>query len=453
MTARDTLVGQRVVIVGGGKSGIAAAKLARARGAEVTINDYKPHAPDLVAVAESIGAAVILGGHPSQLFESADLVVLSPGVPPLPVVDEAERRGVRVIPEVELSAESLRGTLIGITGSNGKSTVTSLVGAMARRTSRPTFVGGNLGDALALAVDTDAASERGLVVAELSSFQLERTDRLRCHIAACLNVTEDHLDRHGTFAAYAAAKGRIFRLQSKSDAAVVPAHEEISLALARGGASRVHTFGGQRAEVCISDGVIIDDENGLRFPVDELKLQGNHNRLNACAAALIARLAGIEREHIEAELRNFAGLPHRMVLVRTLAGVSYFDDSKATNVGAAAAAIDGLAGREGKVVLIAGGVDKGGSYAPLRERMESVGRGLVLIGEAAPLIADAFAGSRLELTRSADLASAITAARKMSRPGDAVLLAPACSSFDMFRSYSERGDEFARLVALLEETS
>ena len=346
----------------------------------------------------------------------------------------------------------LRGTLVGITGSNGKSTVTTLVGQIALRAhergGRPAFVGGNLGDALTLAVGTEAASERGVVVAELSSFQLEDATALRCHVAACLNVTDDHLDRHGTFARYAAAKGRIFRMQAPGDFAVVPAGDELCLSLAKAGPASIRTFGAG-GDVSVEAGVLRDRESDLSFPISALRIRGLHNQANACAAALCARLAGLPRSAIEDVLASFAGLPHRMVLARELDGVAYYDDSKATNVGAAVAALEGLADLRGKVVLIAGGVDKGGSYAPLRERMDRLGRAVVLLGQAAPLVRRAMEGSALELREAASMDEAVEVARSLARPGDAVLLAPACASFDMFTGYAHRGDEFQRAVGAL----
>jgi UDP-N-acetylmuramoylalanine--D-glutamate ligase len=447
------LAGKRVVIVGGAKSGLAAARLCVRAGARVVVNDHKSEseAASLVAEARALGAEVVLGGHPESLFAEADFVVLSPGVPPLPVVDAAERRGARVLPEVDLAAAHLRGTVVGITGSNGKSTVTTLVGEMAMRSGRPAFVGGNLGEPLSLAVGTPAAGPDGLVVAELSSFQLERSRSLRCSIAACLNITDDHLDRHGTFAAYAAAKGRIFLNQGPGDAAIVPAGDALCLALARASAATVHTFGLGRGDVRVEGGAIVDPQNGLHFPVSELRIHGLHNQANACAAALAARLAGIDRGVIEEVLASFAGLPHRMVHVRDLDGVAWYDDSKATNVGATVAALDGLSDLRGKVVLIAGGVDKGGSYGPIRERMERRGRAVVLIGVAAPLIRNAFAGSPVPLVDAASIDEAVERARALARPGDAVLFAPACASFDMFRSYAHRGEAFQRAVRALPE--
>lgn len=454
------LSGKHVVIVGAGKSGLAAARLCRTRGARVTLNDAKPEAlsESLAQDAHALGAELVLGDHPRPLFLRADMIVLSPGVPPLSVVEQAERKGVPVLGEAELAAQSLAGTLIGITGSNGKSTVTSLVGDMAARAGRaeggrPSFTGGNLGEPLALAAFSDAASPRGIVVAELSSFQLERVSAMRCHVAACLNVTADHLDRHGSFAAYAAAKGRIFYAQRSNDHSVVPADDELCLSLARAGAAALHTFGGATSEVRVEDGRIVDTQGDLSFPVSELRIRGLHNQANACAAALIARLAGVPRSAIEETLSRFPGLPHRMIHVRELAGITYYDDSKATNVGASVAALDGLSDIAGRIVLIAGGVDKGGSYAAIRERMERKGRGLVLMGEATPLIREAFFGSDLRIERATTMDDAVRCARAMARAGDAVLLAPACASFDMFRSYAHRGDEFQRAVKDMTEES
>jgi UDP-N-acetylmuramoylalanine--D-glutamate ligase len=446
------LRGAKVLVVGLGKSGVAAARLLLARGARVIGNDQRGEAElpaDAIALRAE-GAELALGGHDPALFTSVDRIVLSPGVPQLPALAAAERAGIPIASEIELASWFLRGTLIGITGTNGKSTVTTLVGEMCRRSGRPTFVGGNLGTPLVDAVDTPAADADGYVVVELSSFQLERVDRLRVHIAALLNVTDDHLDRYATFSEYAAAKANIFHNQGADDAAVVPSGDVLCEGLAARGKGRVYRFGGQDGDVRVIDGAITDFDTGLRVPLSELPISGKHNYDNACAAALLARLAGITPEHILAELRSFRGLPHRMQHVRRLDDVDYYDDSKATNVGATAAALDGLTERSGRVVLIAGGRDKGGDYAPVAERMRTRGRAAVLIGEAAPLIDAALRGSGLPVENATDMHDAVARARGLARPGDAVLLAPACSSFDMFRSYAHRGDVFCEAVRALE---
>jgi UDP-N-acetylmuramoylalanine--D-glutamate ligase len=227
---------------------------------------------------------------------------------------------------------------------------------------------------------------------------------------------------------------------------VVPAHDELCLSLARAGSAARHRFDGAGAEVGLEGDAIVDRQSGLRVPVAELGIRGRHNVGNACAAALAARLAGVPVGAVEQVLRSFRGLPHRMVLVRELDGVAYLDDSKATNVGAAVAAIDGLPAGAGRVVLVAGGKDKGGSYAPLRDRLATRGRAAVLIGEAAPLLRTALTGLDLPIEDATDMDDAVRRARSFARPGDSVLLAPACASFDMFRSYAHRGDEFQRAV-------
>jgi UDP-N-acetylmuramoylalanine--D-glutamate ligase len=439
-----------VLVVGLGASGRAAARLLASRGAKVILNDARTaeELPEAVTLAGEIGAGLELGGHDPELFTSVDRVVLSPGVTRLPALDAADAAGIPVSSEIELASAFVEGRILGITGTNGKSTVTSMVGAICAEAGLPTFVGGNLGTPLADVVGTEAASPRGVMVVELSSFQLERVEGLRAHVAAVLNVSPDHLDRYPSFEAYAAAKGRIFEGQRKGDVAIVPDGDEACLALARPSAATIRTFGGH-GDVQVIDGRIVDMAGRVDLPVAELGVTGGHNVQNACAAALIARSAGVPAAAIERALRAFRGLPHRMVRVRELDGVTYYDDSKATNVGAAVAALDGLEGLAGKVVLIAGGKDKGGSYAPLRARMEAAGRALVLLGEAAPLLEDAMRGASLELARVASMEEAVQAARALARPGDVVLLAPACSSFDMFASYAQRGDVFAAAVRAL----
>jgi UDP-N-acetylmuramoylalanine--D-glutamate ligase len=391
---------------------------------------------------------MVLGGHPDDAFEGLDLIVVSPGVPSLPQLEAAEARGVEVVSEIELAARFIEAPIVAITGTNGKSTVTTLIGQMCRRLDRPVFIGGNLGQPMIEAIGTDAASEGGIVVVELSSFQLERVSEMKAHVAVLLNVTPDHLDRYPSFEAYAKAKARIFERQEADDFAVLPADAPNLRELAQDG-GKIVLFGGINGEVRVLDGALVDSGGALRLPTSELRLRGTHNVSNACAAALGARLMGVHAEDIAAVLRDFDGLPHRMQYLRTVEGVEYIDDSKATNVGAAVASIQGLAGTEGKIVLIAGGVDKGGSYQPLRDRMIEAGRAVVVLGEAAPLLERAFAGSAIELRRSESMEDAVIKASSLAQPGDTVLLAPACSSFDMFRSYAERGDVFQQAVRTL----
>ncbi len=440
-----------MVVVGAGASGLAAAELLVQKGASVVVNDSRTrealadHASRFVA----LGVELSLGDHASARFDGASLIVVSPGVPPLAVLDELQAQGVEVIAEIELAARFAHATLIAITGTNGKSTVTTLVGEMMRRTGRPTFVGGNLGLPLCAAIDTDAAGPDGVLVVEVSSFQLERVRQFSPDVAVLLNVTPDHLDRYESFEAYAAAKGNVFAGPRPGSHGVIPAEDAVVTELAARGRASIHRYGGKDGEVRVASAALRDEVSGLSFSLDDLRITGRHNQDNACASILAARLAGATREHIEGALRTFSGLAHRAVVVRELDGVRYVDDSKATNVGAAVAALDGLASSESRAVLIAGGVDKGGSYAPLADRLARVGRGVVLIGQAAGLIERALSHLDLPLVHAASMEDAVREARALARSGDLVLLAPACSSFDMYRSYAHRGDTFCDAVRAL----
>ncbi|MCA9574608.1 MAG: UDP-N-acetylmuramoyl-L-alanine--D-glutamate ligase [Myxococcales bacterium] len=461
-TSNDTvdLRDQRFLVVGLGASGLAAAKLLCERGARVSVNDVRSEAElgERAAEVRALGMELVCGEHPSALFTSVDHIIVSPGVPPLPALDEAERAGVPISSEIELASWFVAGRIVGITGTNGKSTVTTLIGQMSERAGLPTFVGGNLGRPLVEVVGTDAAGPNGVVVVELSSFQLERVTRLRVHVALLLNVTDDHLDRYADFDAYVAAKARIFERQQAADFAVLPAGDaRCRRAFEEQGAVAAARYFGRVTEpgadgVYAADGVLTDARTGLSLPTSALKLRGGHNVDNACAAALACGLLGVPASVVEAVLRDFGGLGHRMQHVLERQGVTYYDDSKATNVGAAVAALDGLADLDahgGRVVLIAGGRDKGGSYQPLVEAMRARGRGAVLIGDATPLLRDAFAGEPLPRVEARDMDAAVRAAADLAEPGDVVVLAPACSSFDWYGGYAERGRDFQRAVRAL----
>ncbi|RLB50971.1 MAG: UDP-N-acetylmuramoyl-L-alanine--D-glutamate ligase [Deltaproteobacteria bacterium] len=440
------------MVVGLGESGLAVVRFMAGRGARVVVNDQRDRDALGAAAteAEELGAQLVLGGHPDSAFEDLELIVVSPGVPPLAQLDRAEQHGVPVVSEIELAARFIEAPIVAITGTNGKSTVTTLIGEMSRRLERPVFVGGNLGRPMIEAAGTDAGAKGGLVIVELSSFQLERVSQMKAHVAILLNITPDHLDRYPSFEAYAAAKARIFERQDADDFAVLPADAADLRELIEDDGTVV-LFGGRAGDVRVVDGVLADLQSGLRVPVDELRIRGSHNVSNACAAALAARLLGVRDDDIASVLREFRGLAHRTQYVRSVDGVEYIDDSKATNVGAAVASIDGLTPSKGKIVLIAGGVDKGGSYQPLQQRMSKEGRAVVVLGEAASLLERAFAGSAVEFRHASSMSDAVTHAAALARPGDTVLLAPACSSFDMFRSYAERGDRFQRAVETLGE--
>ena len=447
------LTNKRVLVVGLGRSGIAAAKLCAARGAHVTVTDKR----DAGAFGGALGELPVsvereLGGHQRATFTRAELIVLSPGVPDIPELAAARAAGVTVTGEMELASRFVSSTLIAITGTNGKSTTTTLVGDIMRATGRPTFVGGNLGEPLADAVGTPAAAAGGVCVVEASSFQLETVDTFHPTVAVLLNITADHLDRYADMQGYAAAKERIFAAQAAGDYAVVNMDDPLSVAASDGIAGRRVGFSvaGARDDGgwVAGDALAVRLPGGgagatERYPGNLPALVGRHNQANALAALLAGRLAGATAAQAEAGLRAFRALAHRMELVAEAGGVAYYDDSKGTNVGAVVAALEGF---PRPVVLIAGGRDKGGDYAPLAAALGRVGRAAVVIGEAADKIAATLAGV-VPVVRATTLDDAVAAARSAARPGDAVVLSPACSSFDMFRDYAHRAEVFRAAVA------
>ena len=460
------LQGRRVLVVGLGRSGVAAAQLCAARGARVTVTDSRG-AGELGPALATLPAGVVraLGGHPPEIFTAAELIVLSPGVPEIAPLVAARQAGVAVTGEMELGSRFVAAPLVAITGTNGKSTTTTLCGAILAETGRPTFVGGNLGEPLCEAVGTPAAGAGGYCVVEASSFQLETVESFRPRVAVLLNITADHFDRHDGLEGYAAAKARIFRAQQRDDVAVVNADDALAMRVSAGIAARRLTFSTERplreggwlsssdasATTSSSDAspsLILklpggDEES---YPGVLPALTGRHNQSNALAALLAARLAGATPAEARRGLLGFRALSHRMELVAESGGVAYFDDSKGTNVGAVVAA---LAGFPRPVVLIAGGRDKGGDYTPLAAALGAVGRGAVLIGEATDRIAAALASALsppLPVRRTASMEEAVRAAIGLARPGDAVVLSPACSSFDMFRDYAHRAEVFRAAV-------
>ena len=444
------LNGKRVLVVGLGRSGIAAAQLCVTRGARVTVTDKRDAAalPGLDALPPEVARE--LGGHRRETFTGAELIVLSPGVPEIPELAAARSAGVAITGEMELASRFVSSTLIAITGTNGKSTTTTLVGEMMRATGRPTFVGGNLGEPLAEAVPTRAGDARGICVVEASSFQLETVDTFHPRVAVLLNITADHLDRYPDMDGYAAAKARIFAAQTGDDFAVVNVEDPLAMRASRGIASR--RIGFSTVRPLPEGGYTNDNSLVLKLPDQEPESYTNvlpwligqrHNQANALAALLASRLAGASRAEVRAGLLAFKPLAHRMELVADVDNVAYYDDSKGTNVSAVVAALDGFSRR---VVLIAGGRDKGGAYEPLADVLARVGRAAVLIGEAADKMQAAFAG-KVETARATTMDDAVEIARRFAQPGDAVVLSPACSSFDMFRDYAHRAEVFRAAVA------
>jgi UDP-N-acetylmuramoylalanine--D-glutamate ligase len=437
-----------VTVVGLGRSGIAAARLLLARGAEVVGSDAAPRekVPRDALALEELGVRLSLGENDPAAFERADLAVVSPGVPSFAALEAFERRGREVIGELELASRFVTAPIALVGGTNGKSTTTALTGAILEAAGKRVFVGGNFGVPLAEAVDRPF----DVLVIEISSFQAERVPTLRARAHALLNVTDDHLDRYPSFEAYADAKGNPFVNMTREDAAVLPHGDPLCARQAARGGARVVTFSAadEAATVRPVGGAIVHRDAWHMVPLDALRIPGLHNVANACAALAIAAEFGIPFDDarggwLEAAFRGFAGLDHRTVIVAEASGVRYYDDSKGTNVGAAVTALRGL--REPKAVLIAGGRDKLGAYEPLVDALRDKGRALVVIGEAADRIARAARGV-LPVERATTMRQAVELARELAQPGDAVLLSPACSSFDMFRDYKDRGEVFARAV-------
>ncbi|AMV73112.1 UDP-N-acetylmuramoyl-L-alanine--D-glutamate ligase [Desulfuromonas carbonis] len=448
---RVTYAEKEVMVVGAGRTGRSLCDYFLARGARVTLSDRRPASE--LAEAEALrarGVRLDLGGHTTALFTGADLVVVSPGIPlTLPAIAAAISAGVRVVGEVEVAAAELAAPLVAITGTNGKSTTTSVAGAVFSAWGKKTFVGGNLGTPL---IEATQRQDWDYLVAELSSFQLEAIETFQPRYGLLLNLSADHLDRYADMAAYVAAKLRLFERMTAAEVAILNAADPLVVEAAAAILARKVWFDSTRllAEgMGYADGELVWRQNGaeVRFPAAELQLKGIHNLENVMAALLPALLEGCPPAVAWQAACDFPGLPHRMVLVRVLDGVTWYNDSKGTNVGSV---VKSLAGLSAPVTLIAGGKDKGGDYAPLADLVREKVACLILIGQAAERIAAELGGLTRTL-RADSLPAAVRLARQETPAGGSVLLSPACSSFDMFKSYEERGEVFSRAVRGLSE--
>jgi UDP-N-acetylmuramoylalanine--D-glutamate ligase len=443
-----TVEGKRVLVVGAALSGIAAAELLARRGARVTLTDAKPE----IAAGERLraaGVALALGRHDRDAFTAVDLVVTSPGVPwDLRELEAARAAGVEVIGEIELASRWLAGRVVAITGTKGKSTTTTLVGRMLAEAGRHVLVGGNIG--VPLSEHVDASTPETLHVVEVSSFQLEATATFHPWIAAITNFSADHLDRHPTVEAYASAKARAFANQDAGDWAVVNADDPAAERIASASRARRLLYSSTQVladGVCLKDGVIwqrSSEGDVPLVPYSRVRLHGAHMASNVVAAAAITRLAGAPADAQGRALDGFTGLEHVMEPVAAIGGVRFVNDSKATNVEAAARSIESFDG----VVAIVGGKYKGGAFDDLAGPLAAHGRAVVAIGEARPLVVKALAG-RVPIEEADTLEAAVARAHALAQPDGVVLLAPACSSFDMFESYAARGRAFKEIVARL----
>ena len=436
------LQGRHALVVGLGKSGTAAAALLRAQGASVVGADDANVAFDGLVPG---GPLEVRKVTPAAL-RGVDLVVASPGVPlSLPIFSEARSRGLQILGEVELAARFIDEPILGITGTNGKSTTTALCGHILATAGLRVFVGGNLGNALSNRVVQGGKLDA--TVCELSSYQLEGITSLRCSTATVLNVTPDHLDRYPSLDAYAAAKARIFENQRQGDSAVINVADARVAALPTNPGVRRRTFdprgpsdadGAWPVKSKIRVGAALLN---LTAPT----LRGVHNVENALAACLLARHLGIGAEALQKGLDTYPGLPHRLEPVRVFDGVEWINDSKATNVDSVEKSLSAF---ESEVILILGGRGKGAPYAPLREPIRAKVKALLTIGEEAETIAAELSGTA-PLTACGDLVAAVAKARELARSGDTVLLSPACASYDQFKNFEDRGDQFKALVRRL----
>jgi UDP-N-acetylmuramoylalanine--D-glutamate ligase len=450
------LRGRKVLVLGLGDTGLSMTRWLQRRGAIVSAADTRAAPPHAALLARELpDVALETGGFRAASLRAAEMIAISPGIDRrIPAVAAAISRGTPVVGDIELFAQALAQSaqhtpkIIAITGTNGKSTVTSMAGKICARAGLDTMVAGNIGTPVldALTEIEDGRSTPDAFVLELSSFQLESTTTLAADAATMLNLSEDHLDRYDGIDAYAAAKARVFNGRG---AQVVNRDDAASAAMARTGRV-VSSFGTDAPDAGNAWGITLGDKrprlargDRMLMPCDELPVAGLHNAANALAAGALCHAIGIADDAIVNGLREFKGLPHRVEKIETIAGVTYYDDSKGTNVGSTVAALSGFAQ---PVVLIAGGEGKGQDFGPLCEPVKRHARAVVLIGRDRAQIASAIAGSGVAVEQAGDMAEAVRLARDLSRSGDVVLLSPACASYDMFKNYNHRGDVFAAAV-------
>jgi UDP-N-acetylmuramoylalanine--D-glutamate ligase len=443
--------GRRVVVVGAARSGVAAAELASRKGAHVMLTETR-NTFDAADRLKAQGIELELGGHNAETLAAADLIVTSPGVPTeQPVFDAARAKGVETIGELEFAWRFVKGRLIAITGTKGKSTTTTLIGRMLEAAGRNTLVGGNIGTPLSAQVDQSTSDT--IHVVETSSFQLETTTTFHPWMAVWLNFAADHLDRHPSVQAYAAAKARIFANQNQSDWAVINADDPEVIRRASGTPARQVLFSleGELREGFVVDGTAVVHRTGTDverlIPLAAVELTGRHMLNNVLAAAAATHIAGVRPHSMIAALRGFHGLPHAMEPAGQIGAVRFVNDSKATNVEAARRSIESF---DRGVVAIIGGRYKGGDFGDLRGALASRGRAVVAIGEAAGRVRDALEGT-VPVIDASSMTDAVRRGYEAARPDGVVLLAPACSSFDWFRDYAERGEVFKEEVERLRE--
>ncbi len=447
------LSGKRILVVGLAKSGAAIARFLKKQGALVTVTD-KAERHEIGVLAqemEDLGIKTELGIHIPETFINSDLIILSPGVPhTLPQIKKAQDYCVPVMGEIELASLFIREPIIAVTGTNGKTTTTTLISLMLEQSGFSVFTGGNIGNPLTEYVDANAPCDR--VVVELSSFQLDTIIHFKPNVAVLLNITEDHLDRYSSFDAYARSKGRIFENQGNKDIAIINGDDPSSMAIGNVLQNKKYIFGtnGSGCSALISRkniSITIPGKDTMVLDLSKTRLIGSHNRENIAAAALAALAAGGKIENIQSVVDTFTGLHHRIQYIDSINGVDFYDDSKATNMDAVARALDAF---DSPLVLILGGRNKGGNYLSLKDRILKSATSILAIGESAKEIKHTL-GPFIKVTEVASLEEAVVKAYGEAQAGQNVLLSPACSSFDMFKNYEHRGQVFADAVTRLKK--
>lgn len=445
--------GKHIVVVGLAKSGAAIARYLKKNGAVVTVTD-KQKAGDLgerVDEMKALGIRTELGTHNTRTFLEADMIVLSPGVPHrLPQIQQASEMMIPVVGEVELASMFIREPIVAVTGTNGKTTVTTLISKMLEASGFRVYTGGNIGTPLSEYVMGDERCD--VVVAEISSFQLDTIKTFRPDVAVLLNITDDHLDRYEDFYAYARSKGRIFENQEKDDIAVINSNDPASVDISRVLQNRKYFFGNEVSDNCA---VIGENSISLSIPGSDpqvidlsgTKLIGNHNRENIAASALAVLSIGGTFQSIQSVINTFGGLPHRIEYVETVNDTHWYNDSKATNIDAVIRALDSF---DSPVTLIMGGRNKGGNFEQLKPSLTGSAKSIIAIGESKEEIRSSL-GDTVKVTLATTLENAVEIAGKDAEPGQVVLFSPACSSFDMFNNYEHRGDSFRHAVKQFKE--
>lgn len=449
------LLNKKVLVVGLGISGEACARFLKSRGAQVTVNDAddQTHLRNTSERLRGKGIKTVLGGHRSRLFEQADLICLSPGVPhTLKPIVRAQALGIPVLGEIELASRFITEPIVAVTGTNGKTTTTTLIGEMLKASGRRIFVGGNIGRPLVEYPDLEKQAE--IVVVEVSSFQLDTIDTFRPQVSVLLNITSDHLNRYPDFDAYIQSKGRILKNQGPDDTVVYNADDELIAALMAGRSFRKLPFYGYgqtppqfKEGAAVTSQTILIRQDGKEHWIDlnRCRLVGDHHFEDIAAACLATLAAGGTVTGIHRALDDFDGLPHRMEPVRTFKRVLYVNDSKGTNVNAVARALDSFEA----IILIMGGQDKGGDFASLAPLAADKVKRLIVMGEAAAVISAAL-GRVVSTDEVQDMAAAVQKAHDFAIPGDVVLLSPGCASFDQYENYAARGNDFRRNVEQLQ---